>query len=129
MKKRCVSIILILAILSSFIVIPTSAASDDGPMLGIQGSAKDIINVVPAADYWQARFESFYDGASIGRFGIASKAYFTDYCWQAMSYALIQYGRFESLSALKQQATLVKNRLCIFSKMVILFLLSLASPI
>ena len=128
MKKRCVSIILILAILSSFIVIPTSAASDDGPMLGIQGSAKDIINVVPAADYWQARFESFYDGASIGRFGIASKAYFTDYCWQAMSYALIQYGRFESLSALKQQATLVKNRLVYFFKNGDSFLTELGVP-
>lgn len=128
MKKRCVSIILILAILSSFIVIPTSAASDDGPMLGIQGSAKDIINVVPAADYWQARFESFCDGASIGRFGIASKAYFTDYCWQAMSYALIQYGRFESLSALKQQATLVKNRLVYFFKNGDSFLTELGVP-
>ena len=108
MKKRCVSIILILAILSSFIVVPTSAAGETRPSSSITGLQYDT----NAVSYWDSKFSNSFvtDGVSnvLSAFTVAM---WKDFMWYVMDNSITQVGSLVSLSALQEQAAYIASRL------------------
>lgn len=108
MKKRCVSIILILAILSSFIVVPTSAAGETRPSSSITGLQYDT----NAVSYWDSKFSNSFvtDGVSnvLSQFTVAM---WKDFMWYVMDNSITQVGSLVSLSALQEQAAYIASRL------------------
>lgn len=104
MKNRFISIILVLAVLSSFIVVvPVSAAA--------QGSAaKDVVINTNAKSYWDNRFSIWYaDLLPIG--SDCTQSRWKDMCWATMDYAFSRYGSFSSLAQLTQYSWEVRTRL------------------
>ena len=108
MKKRCVSIILILAILSSFIIVPTSAAGETRPSSSITGLQYDT----NAVSYWDSKFSNSFvtDGVSnvLSQFTVAM---WKDFMWYVMDNSITQVGSLVSLSALQEQAAYIASRL------------------
>ena len=108
MKKRCVSIILILAILSSFIVVPTSAAGENRSSSSVEG----VVVNSDAKSYWDNRFSEAFTSININGvdFNVGGILGFKQYCWAGMDYAISKYGSFTSLASLEWQSSLVWNR-------------------
>ena len=106
MRKRLVSIILVLTILSSFIVVvPVSAAG-----FGFQSTAKNVVVNTSARNYWDAQFDSWFSNVPI--VGTALNAIqWKDMCWALMDTALPKYGEFDNLSSLTDYARQVWARL------------------
>lgn len=106
MRKRLVSIILVLTILSSFIVVvPVSAAG-----FGSQSTAKNVVVNTSARNYWDAQFDSWFSNVPI--VGTALNAIqWKDMCWALMDTALPKYGEFDNLSSLTDYARQVWARL------------------
>ena len=106
MKKRCVSIILILAILSSFIIVPASASGESRS----SSSASGVVINSDAVTYWNSRFSVWYfDLLPVG--SDCSQSRWKDMCWATMDYAMSQYGSFSSLAQLTQYSWQVRTRL------------------
>lgn len=106
MKKRCVSIILILAILSSFIVVPTSAAGENRSSATTQG----VVISETAKNYWDGQFSVwFLTLLPVG--SDCSQSRWKDMCWATMDYAFSRYGAFSSLAQLTQYSWEVRTRL------------------
>lgn len=104
-KKRFVSIILVLAILSSFIVVvPVSAA-------GSSSSVKDVVINTTARDYWDSRFDAWFTEATKDSLKGVTKYAFNDICWATMDAAFSRYGSFSSYSQLVSYAWAVRIRL------------------
>lgn len=106
MKKRLVSIILVLSVLSSFIVVtPVSAAG-----FGSSSTAANVVVNKSAREYWDSKFDSWFSDVPI--VGTALTAIqWKDMCWALMDTALPKYGEFDNLSSLTDYARQVWTRL------------------